>query len=154
MLCATASRLAGRTAAVPAEDHAAALRRGFVFAALFANAIGPSWLLPDGTLVASIPFVVVVLPLLLVRSTRLLRTLAGAVGVLLVALTAAMFFVGGVVLLPGALFLVAAAALPRHGPRERSGREWLGTLIAAFAMAVAAASVLGMAVPAAHESFF
>ena len=149
MLCATATRGAGRSAAVPEEDHAASLRRGFVLAALFANAIGPAWLLPDGTALASVPFVVIVLPLLLVRSSRRLRALVAAVGALLCTLTIALFFSGGVVLLPGGLFLVAAAVLPRHGPRNRSVREWLGTLTAASAMAVAAALLLEMAVPEA-----
>jgi hypothetical protein len=89
MLCATASRLAGRTAAAPDEDHAASLRRGFVLAALFANAIGPTWLLPDSTPLVAVPFVVIVLPLLVVRSTRRLRPLAGALGALLCALAVA-----------------------------------------------------------------
>jgi hypothetical protein len=148
MLCATASRLAGRTAAAPDEDHAASLRRGFVLAALFANAIGPTWLLPDSTPLVAVPFVAIVLPLLVVRSTRRLRPLAGALGALLCALAVASFFFGGVVLLPGGLFLVAAATLPRHGPRHRSGSEWLGTLTAALAMALAAASLFAMVVGA------
>ncbi len=146
MHCATVSRVAGRTAAVPEDDHAASLRRGFVLAALFANAIGPAWLLPDGTPLASVPFVVLVLPLLVVRSTRRLRLLAGALGALLCALAIALLFFGGVVLLPGGLLLVAAATLPRHGPRHRGGSEWLGTLTAAFAMAMAAAALFAMAV--------
>jgi hypothetical protein len=148
MLCATASRLACRTTDVPEEDHAASLRRGFVLAALFANAIGPTWLLPDSTPLVAVPFVVIVLPLLVVRSTRRLRPLAGALGALLCALAVASFFFGGVVLLPGGLFLVAAATLPRHGPRHRSGSEWLGTVTAAFAMAMAAAALFAMAVDA------
>ena len=143
-----ASRLAGRTGDVPESDHAASLRRGFVYAALFANAIGPAWLLPDGTPLASVPFVVIALPLLVVRSTRRLRALAGALGALLCALAVALFFAGGVVLLPGGLLLVAAATLPRHGPRDRGGSEWLGTLTAAFAMATAAAALFAMAVDA------
>ncbi len=131
--------------AEPVDEPATPVQVGFVWAALIANAIGPTWLLPDSTPLVAVPFVLIVFPVLLVRRReRRLRRLACVLGILLCVVAVGTIFFGGGVLLPGVLFLLAAATLPSTAPRHRTAEGWIGAVVAAFSAFAGAALLAGM----------